>query len=133
MTERVHAPRPPRHEVTAVLDQPDRVLALVDALRSAGFPDNAIRLSCGQDTLTQIDPHGAQRSLLDRLRHGLEHFGLDGEERDAAVDELRAGHVLVAVRVVGEQDKQRAAAILREQRAHRLRYWSDWTIETLSP
>lgn len=128
MNERV---RSPREQVTGVLADPDRAVAVAEALRAAGVEDAAVAFYGGEEIIATIDPDGRGHGPLGRLTRALEHFGQEGEEHHAAVDEVREGHLLVAVRVDDQAAKDRVAGVLREQGVTRLRYWGRWEIESI--
>lgn len=54
-------------------------------------------------------------------------------EYHAAEREAQAGHLLIAVSVRGEAEKNLAASTLGDHGVRRLRYWGSWAIEDLSP
>lgn len=124
--------RTPRQMVTGVLDDPDQLERTLAALRDAGFPDDAVRASGGEQALARVDPEGRRHGLRGRLIRSLEHFGQEGEEHQAAAAEVEAGHVLVVVRVDDEAETDRAVGVLRAQGLNRLRRWGRWEIEQLS-
>jgi hypothetical protein len=83
--------------------------------------------------LATVDPDDHQHGLLGRLARTLENFGQEAAEHHAAAAEVRAGHLLVAMTVSEDAEKDLAASTLRGQGARRLRYWGRWEIEKLSP
>jgi hypothetical protein len=123
----------PHEQVTGVLDDPDGLAATAQALESAGFSEAAVGFYGGEEALAVIDPEGREHGLRGRLIRSLEHFGEEGDEHHAAAAEVQAGHLLVAVSVSGEEEKDLAASTLRAQGVRRLRYWGRWAIEDLSP
>lgn len=123
----------PHEQVTGVLDDPGDLPATAQALQSAGFSEAAVAFVGGEEALTLVDPEGREHGLLGRLTRSLEHFGEEGDEHHAAAAEVKAGHLLVAVSVSGEEEKDLAASTLRGQGVRRLRYWGRWAIEELSP
>jgi hypothetical protein len=127
MSKRVQSPR---EQVTGVLPEPQRMEATVEALLAAGFPESDINVYGGEEALAEVDPDGRGHGLLGRLTRSLEHFGQEGEEYHAAADELRAGHLLIAVSVKDEGQKDGAVAALRGQGVDHLRYWGRWQIES---
>lgn len=122
----------PSEQVTGVLDEAARLPAIMEGLRSAEFPETALHAYGGEEALAMVDPQGRRHGLLGRITRTLDTFGQNGEEHRAAADELQAGHLLLAVDVADAAQKDRAAAILRSQGVHRLRYWGRWDIELLS-
>jgi hypothetical protein len=122
----------PREMVTGVLDDPGRLGSVLDALRAAGVPDDAVQSTAGEEALDRVDPDGRRHGARGRLTRMLEHFGQEGDEHHAAAEEVEAGHALVAVRVHDQAEADRAAGVLREQGVRRLRRWGRWGIEQLS-
>lgn len=124
--------RTPREMVTGVLDDPDRLGSLLDALRAADFADDAVNAAGGEEALARVDPDGSRHGLRGRTARLLENFGQEGEEHHEAAAEIEAGHLLVVVRVADEAQRDLAVATLQTQGVRRLRYWGQWGIETLS-
>lgn len=118
--------------VTGIIDEPAKLTPALDALRSAGFADAAVEVERGEEGLADVDPDGSRHGLIGRLVRTLQQIGEEGEEWRAAAEELRAGHAVVGVSVDGAEEKERAAATLHQQGAHRIRYWGQWEIEELS-
>lgn len=130
MDERV---RTPKEMVTGVIDDPDRVGAVLDALTAAGFDEEeAVRAAGGEEALSRVDPDGSRHGVRGRVTRSLEHFGAEGGEHLAAAAEIEAGHILLTVRVSDESQRDLAVETLRAQGAHRLRYWGRWGIEDLT-
>lgn len=129
MTSRAHTPR---EQVTGVLDDPERVAEIVEALRSAGIAEGDLEVYGGEDALAMVDPDGRQHGVAGRVTRALERFGQEGEEHRAAAEELQEGHLLVAVTVSDAEGKDQAAEALRAQGVHRLRFWGRWSVELMS-
>lgn len=130
MSDRIESPH---RQVTGVFDHPQDVQRVAQALKAAGFTRDDVIFTGGEDTLALIDVHGLRHGLLGRLTRSLQHFGEDAAEYHAGEREARAGHMLIAVSVDGESEKDLAAKTLRGCGVRRLRYWGPWTIEELSP
>lgn len=130
MTNRIESPH---EQVTGVLDNPEDIEGLSKALKAAGFSRDDVVYIAGEEALAQVDVHGLRHGILGRLTRSLQHFGEDAAEYHAAEVEAKAGHLLVAVSVDGEQEKDLATKTLSDHGVRRLRYWGSWAIEELSP
>jgi hypothetical protein len=130
VTNRIESPH---EQVTGVLDDPEEIEGVSNALKEAGFSRDDVIYISGEEALARVDVHGLRHGVLGRLTRSLQHFGEDAAEYHAAEAEARAGHLLIAVSVSGEQKKDLAAKTLREHGVRRLRYWGSWGIEELSP
>jgi hypothetical protein len=119
-------------QVTGVLDNPEDIQRVAQALKAAGFTRDDVVYAAGEAALALIDVHGLHHGLLGRLTRSLQHFGEDAAEYHAGEAEARAGHMLIAVSVNGESEKDVAAKTLGECGVRRLRYWGPWAIEELS-
>ena len=122
----------PNEQVTGVVDDPEKVGEIAAKLTAAGFSKDDLSCAAGDEALAWVDVHGLSHGLLGRLTRFVQHYGEEATEHHAADAEVRAGHVLIAVSVKDDPQKQRAAKVLGEQGVRRLRYWGPHTIETLS-
>lgn len=119
----------PLNTVIASLDA-SNLESAVAALTSAGFARDEIDVITPAD-VGQIDspldatgPQGfVQRVILS--------FGIDMDFLEHLRGQVHSGRVLVAVPADGDDEKARAAAVLKNHGAHSLSYVGRWTIERL--
>lgn len=119
----------PLHKVVAAME-PGQVEGVTQALRDAGFAADAIEIVTSEDMSEWEEPVGGRgiRGLLTRF--GLSAGG-DFETLDQARQELAFGHSIIMVLVHGDEEQDRAHAILREHGGHAMSYFGRWTITTL--
>lgn len=118
----------PTRQVIAVINESGDAIAARVALDHAGFT-GAIEVLAGEDGLRRLDATGARHGVAGRLLRMFQGYG-DMEQKTFArqAEELRAGHLLIGVRVVGAAERDRAEKILRRHRGHFINYFGVWTI-----
>lgn len=126
--ERVQSPS---EQVSGIVEDPDMAERVVDALVESDVDEADIAVIGGDEALTMVDPDGSQHGVAGRVARGLERYGQEGTEHDAAAQELTEGRLLLTVHVAGDEDKERVASLLREHGVQRLRYWGRWSVEEL--
>ena len=122
----------PRDYLVAAID-PDKGEAAVQALKSAGFGDNAINLHDGARVCRNVEAIYAQRTPLERAKasiaNALTDEGLMSQEYFSAA---QAGASLLAVLAPDSRLVDQARRILASHGARRMRYYGDKTITDLS-
>ena len=126
-----HRNRPPYplHKVVAAVaaTEADGVVA---ALTEAGFARDQIEVVTAEQVPDLNKPVGGSglHGLLTRLNLSL---GADLDEIEQARRELMHGHTLVLVLVHGDEEQERAHAVLRQHGGHAMHYFGRWAITTL--
>jgi hypothetical protein len=120
--------------VVGVIDDPDHVSGAVDALKAAGFSEGKMLVLAGEEGVERIDPTGKRHGWRGRVIRAVQVLGSEREETERKVQELRAGHFLIGVwEVVNEEQKTRAHDALAAHGAHSIHYHSRWTTHALVP
>ena len=121
----------PRDYLVAAID-PEKGKAAVEALKAAGFGDNAINLHDGARVCRNVEAIYAQRTPLERAKasiaKALTDEGLMSQEYFTAAQ----GASLLAVLAPDPRLVEQARKILARHGARRLRYYGDRTITDLS-
>lgn len=121
----------PDHTVVAIIDEPDDAAAALDALITAGVPEENISLLYGEGGAERLDPAGKRHGALGRLRRLIQHYG--DEDRPHVrrqAEELRAGNFLVAAPAT-EEERDRVAGILKAHGGHFINHYTPWTVTAL--
>jgi hypothetical protein len=114
--------RTPTHRVIGVLPDPDEATASVLELSEAGFDPADIHAICGEEGLRRLDPSGKHHGLHGRLIRAVEFVSSDETLSDYG-DDIAAGAILVSVPAPDDEAQTRAAHVLREHGATKLRYF----------
>lgn len=124
----------PEDAVLGVIDDADQVSGAVDALKAAGFPEDKILVLAGEKGVERIDPTGEGHGWRGRLIRASQVLGAEREQTDRHVQELRAGHLVVGVwGVVDEEKKTHAREVLAAHGGHFINYYSRWATHELVP
>jgi hypothetical protein len=123
--------RAPTHRVIAALPGPDEAAASLVALSEAGFAREDTYAICGEAGVRRLDPSGKHHGLHGRLIRAVESVSSSDDSLFEYADELAAGAVLVSVPANDDQSQSRAAHVLREHGAKRMRYYGTATITDL--
>jgi hypothetical protein len=122
--------RTPSHRVIGVLPGPDDAVASFLELSEAGFAREGIYALCGAEGVRRLDPSGKHHGLRGRVIRAVENAASDDTLFDYA-DELTAGAVIVSVPALDDETQSRAAHVLREHGATKMRYFGAATITEL--
>jgi hypothetical protein len=122
--------RTPPHRVIGVLPGLDQATATVLELGDAGFAPEEIHAICGEEGLRRLDPSGKHHGLRGRLIRAVDNVTSD-ETLFEYADDLTAGAVIVSVPAPNDEVRARAAHILREHGATRMRYFGAATTTEL--
>ncbi len=119
----------PLHKLVAALD-PSQTTPVLAALGDAGFGGDRIDVVTADEIQGLREPIGGfgLPGLLTRLRLSV---GDDLDEVEVMRRELVHGHALVHVLVHGDDEMERARAILHDHGGHAMRYFGRWTIATI--
>ena len=109
-----------RNYLVGVIDDPERADAATAALAARGFTQDAIARLSGPELNERVRQAGDRDQLL-TSEEGSICLDLD----EAA---NTAGGTIISVYATSPEQVERAVAVLREQRAHDLKYFGDWTI-----
>ena len=121
--------RTPSHRVIGVLAGPDEATASLVELGESGFAREEIHAICGEEGVRRLDPSGKHHGLRGRLIRAVENVA-DDTLFDYA-DDLAAGAVIVSVPAFDDGTQSRAAHILRDHGAKKMRYFGTATITEL--
>jgi hypothetical protein len=122
--------RTPWHRVIGVLPGLDEATASVVELREDGFPQEDIHAICGEEGMRRLDPSGKHHGLQGRLIRAVEFVASDATLADYAED-IAAGAILVSVPTPDDEAQSRAAHVLREHGATKMRYFGTAAITEL--
>jgi hypothetical protein len=124
----------PEDAVLGVIDDTDQVSGAVEALMAASFPEDKILVLADEEGVDRIDPTGKGHGWRGRLIRTSQVLGAEREQTDRHVQELRAGHFVVGVwGIVDEEKKTRARDALAAHGAHFINYYSRWATHELVP
>ena len=123
--------RTPSHRVIAALPGPDEATASLLDLSEAGFAREDIYAICGEVGVQRLDPSGKHHGLRGRLIRAVENVSSADDTLFEYANDLAAGAVLVSVPALDDQAQSRAAHILRDHGASRMRYFGTATITEL--
>ena len=100
----------------------DEAAASLAELSEAGFAPEEIHAICGEEGVRRLDPSGKHHGLRGRLIRVVETVSTDDTLSDYA-DDLAAGAILVSVPARDDDEQSRAAHVLREHGATKMRYF----------
>ena len=123
--------RLPSHRVLGVLPSLDEATASVLGLGEAGFAPEEIHAICGEEGVRRLDPSGKHHGLRGRLIRAVENVTAADDTLFEYADDLAAGAVIVSVPAPDEGTQSRAAHVLRENGATKMRYFGTATITDL--
>jgi hypothetical protein len=126
----------PSERVVGVVDGPDTVDGVIDALKDADVGEDDIEVvSAGSDD-HQVDP--SQHSWAKRAKHVLTSaLGEETERLEALQDALEAGRYIVQVQLPSqddderEADKKRLGRVLSSNGAGGVAFYGKWQIEEI--
>jgi hypothetical protein len=115
------------HHLFGVFDDADAGEEAVEALRFDGFTDEDIWVLCGEEGSRRLDVTGKWHGLWGRVLRSLQ-FTMSSDFRYLRTldEELRRGHVVVAVRVHDQRAADEVARLLRMHAGHSIAYCSHW-------
>jgi hypothetical protein len=123
--------RLPSHRVLGVLPGPDEAATSVLKLSEAGFAREEIHAICGEEGLRRLDPSGKHHGLHGLLIRAVENVTSADDTLFDYANDLAAGAVIVSVPALDDDTQSRAARVLREQGATKMRYFGTATITDL--
>ncbi len=119
----------PKHFVVAVIHERSAAEEAVEALKDAGFDDEAVQLHTSQQVLDNHRAFQERRGLLQRVESLF-----PSEEADAVKDyleEAEQGRSFITVHAPEPEPRARARDILKAHGGHHMRYYGDATITDL--
>jgi hypothetical protein len=123
--------RTPSHRVVGVLPGPDEATASLLELSEAGFARDEIHAICGEEGVRRLDPTGKHHGLRGRLIRAVGNVAAADDTLFDYADDLAAGAVIVSVPALDDETQSRAAHLLREHGATKMRYFGTATITEL--
>ena len=123
--------RLPTSRVIGSLPGPDEATASVKELREAGFAQEEIHAICGEEGVRRLDPSGKHHGLHGLLARAVQNVAAADDTLFDYADDLAAGAVIVSVPALDDETRSRAAHVLREHGATKMRYFGTATITEL--
>jgi hypothetical protein len=123
--------RLPVSRVVGVLPGPDEATASVLDLTEAGFAEEETYAICGEEGVRRLDPSGKHHGLRGRLVRAVQNVAAADDTLFEYADDLAAGAVIVSVPALDDETRSRAAHVLREHGASKMRYFGTATITEL--
>jgi hypothetical protein len=122
----------PAGRVTSLFASPDDAKRAVGALLALGYK-GAVEVFIGEAGADTLDLSGEAHGTATRRLRNLEALLIpeSGETLRQADTMLRAGGVVVAVRLDDGKGKEEVAATFRQHHGTVVRYWSRWIVESL--
>ena len=122
--------RYPARKVIGVVDTPDALDRVLQALARAGFTRDQIRVFSGDEGIRSIDADGVHHGLLARVIRVIQALGDEREHMARYERELRAGHFVVVVSTPDSASKERAREAFQGN-GHFVDYYGPLAIEHL--
>jgi hypothetical protein len=126
----------PTERLVGVVDGPDAVDGVVDALQEANVGEEDIEVVGAESDEHQIDP--SDHGWAKRAKHVLTTaLGDETERLEALQDALEAGRYIVQVRLPSEDDdqreddKKRLGRVLSGAGAQHVAFYGKWQIEEI--
>jgi len=123
----------PYNTVVGVVDEPEQLESLVNALAAEGFSEGEFHVLCGEASILRIDAEGKRKGLLSRVFRIVDHLGPEHDHTAQHVRALENGQFVVIVDAQDKATKLRARDALAANSAHFVNYYSRWTVEKLAP
>jgi hypothetical protein len=122
----------PAGRITSLFASREDAKGAVEELVALGYRDR-MEVFIGEAGAEQLDLSGEAHGTVTRRFRNLEALLIpeSGETLRRADAALRAGGVVLAVRLDGEKGKEEVAACFRKHHGTVIRFWSRWAIETL--
>ncbi len=128
------SPRYPVNHVVGILDTPEQVESVVNALLTGGFLDSEINVACGQVKADALNATTGRTGLAHVAIRVAERLGLSTDERDTKEryeEALRDNQFVVAVLAPSAERKERATRMLKDNGGRFINYMGRFTIESL--
>lgn len=113
----------PYYKVVSVFKDPEQVVAAVNELREAGYPQEDIEAFCGVKSEEPVHFEGTTNGVWSNFLHAARHIGPSRIYLERYERHLSEGHCLIMVRVDTEVRKNRAADILHRHTDERVTYF----------
>ena len=123
--------RLPSNRVIGVLPGLDEATASVLELSEAGFAQEEIHAICGEEGVRRLDPSGKHHGLRGRLVRAVQNVASTDDTLFEYADDLAAGAVIVSVPALDDETRSRAAHVLRDHGATKMRHFGAATITEL--
>lgn len=122
----------PHNYLIAVIDDRAEAERAAQALSSAGWPENDIRLFPGKIVATQLEQLEERRSLPEKLAADVRHYVSDeGVMAEDYEEDARLGHHILAVYTPDDDQVEQARALLAAHHAHSIEHFGTWVITDL--
>ena len=122
----------PTNRVAGIIKKPIQLKSTLDALSAAGFDQDEVEVYCGQEGIHIVDAEGDEHGTLGQILRSIQTFGADYEYAKRHEEALQAGHYLVTVPADEDEEKQKAADILKENGGSFINYFGSMTVEQLA-
>ncbi len=122
----------PHNYIVAVIDDRAEAEQAAEALSSAGWPENDIRLFAGQKIAPRLEQIEEQRSLPEKLAADVRHYVSDeGVMAEDYEEDARLGHQILAIYTPDDAKVEQARALLAAHHAHSIEHFGTWVITDL--
>ena len=122
----------PTDSLLAVMPDDTCAATAAATLHSLDIPDRDVSILRGTEGAARVDPTGAIHGLVARLRRIVSFAVMDQLPDMAWYDAaIRAGQVVVMVRVRGDAPKAEAIRILQEHGGHFINYYGRFATEEI--
>ena len=131
-----HPIRYPIDTVLGVVDDRERLDAIVGALLDGGFMASELEITTGSAAADAVQATTGRTGLAGLAVRLADKLGAQDEEMEYKrhyEQAMRDGRFVVMVKTPSEERKQRAAEVLREHGAHSVSFHGRFTIEGLVP
>lgn len=119
----------PAHKILSVFDRPENLKDALEDLKKNGFQEREIEVITNPD---QIDFSGEDHGFWGRFVRSIQHYSSEGKYLDSYERELKDGHLLLTVTAGNADTREKAKKILQARGGHRLTYFGNWLIESIS-
>jgi hypothetical protein len=124
--------RYPEDRLVGLVDSPERLESVVDALTSGGIPRSEIEVTCGAAAAERLRENTGRTGLADLVMRFSEFIGMPNDEsaiKNQYADALATGQLVISVPAASDDRREAAARILHELGATDVKFFGKRTIE----
>jgi hypothetical protein len=121
----------PNDTIVGIVDDPDQVSDVIDALTGNGVTEDHISVLSGKAGARRLDPQAKRHGLMGEIQRVVQHFGdQEASHVRRQAEELENGNFLIAAKCE-EEERDRIAGILRAHGGRFINHYGTWTVTRL--